>query len=374
MKIAIIALGRRGPSPVYSIEMTKALLSSEEDVKLLVIVSTYTCNIEHWHLIANKYSNMVLIEVKTYRNIREFFFSYFKIRTFFKIIKTINKFNPLVLYSTMNHFWDILIFPFVKAPKIRTIHDVKLHMGESTYLLQQLANISLKQTDKIILLSNIFVNDILRVKKFTKNDIGIIPHANFGYYIGDDKIEITQIFHNKILFFGRIIEYKGINVLLTAMKQIVEKFPNIKLVIAGNGDVSNYSQLIAEIKDNIELYIKHIPENEISSYFKNIDFVVLPYIEATQSGVIPLSYSMGKPVICTNVGGLPEQVFDNTGILIPPNDVNALIAAMELLISDKKLLYEMSCEALKIAETELNWEVSSKKLINYIKLWTAPLN
>jgi glycosyltransferase involved in cell wall biosynthesis len=374
MKIAIITLGRRGSSPVYSIEMTQALLSSKEDVKLLVIVSTYTCNIAHWRLLANKYSNIVVIEVETYRNTREFLFSYFRIRTFFKIIKTINEYNPLALYSTMNHFWDILIFPFVRAQKIRTIHDVKIHKGESNYLLQQLANISLKQADKIILLSNVFVNDILKVKKFTKNDIGVIPHANFGYYTGDNKIEITQTFHNKILFFGRIIKYKGIKVLLMAMKQIVEKFPNIKLIIAGNGDISNYSQLLAELKDNIELHIKIIPENEVYSYFKNIDFVVLPYIEATQSGVIPLSYSMGKPVICTNVGGLPEQVFNNTGILIPPNDVNALIAAIELLISDKNLLYKMSCEALKIAETELSWKISAEKLINYIKLWTAPLD
>jgi glycosyltransferase involved in cell wall biosynthesis len=354
--------------------MVKALLDLKEDVKLLVIVSTYTCNITDWRLMATKDSNMVLMEVKTYRNMREFFFSYFKIRIFFKIIKTINRYNPLVLYSTMNHFWDILIFPFVRAQKIRTIHDVKLHKGESNYLLQHLANISLKQADKIILLSNIFVKDILREKKFTENDIGIIPHANFGYYKGDDKIEITRTVYNRILFFGRIIEYKGISVLLTAMKQIVGKFPNIKLIIAGNGDISNYSQLIADIKDNIELYIKPIPEDEVYSYFKNIDFVVLPYIEASQSGVIPLAYSMGKPVICTNVGGLPEQVFNKTGILIPPNDVNALIATIESLISDKNLLYEMNHEALKIAETELSWKVSAEKLINYIKLWTAPFN
>jgi glycosyltransferase involved in cell wall biosynthesis len=158
------------------------------------------------------------------------------------------------------------------------------------------------------------------------------------------------------------------------MKQIVEKFPHIKLVVAGNGDISGYSQLITDIKDNIELYIKSIPKDEIFLYFKNSDFVVLPYIEATQSGVIPLSYSMGKPVICTNVGGLPEQIFNKTGLLIPPNDVNALVTAMDLLISDKNLLYEMSVEALKIAETELSWNISAEKLINYIRLWTIPIN
>ena len=93
--------------------------------------------------------------------------------------------------------------------------------------------------------------------------------------------------------------------------------------------------------------------------------MVLPYIEASQSGVIPIAYHFGKPVIATEVGGLPDMVdHGRTGYLVPPCDANALAKALILLLQDGELRRQFGENGRRKINTECAPEVVARKTRN----------
>ncbi len=132
----------------------------------------------------------------------------------------------------------------------------------------------------------------------------------------DDKI---------ILFFGFIRKYKGLDILLDAMNELKNK--NIKLLVAGEfyEEKKHYEEQIERlgIKDMLILRTDFIPDSEVKYYLCAADLVVQPYRSATQSGVTPLAYHFEKPMIVTNVGGLPSLVPDDkVGLIAEPNSTS----------------------------------------------------
>ena len=119
---------------------------------------------------------------------------------------------------------------------------------------------------------------------------------------------------NYILFFGFIRDYKGLDLLLRAMADERIKKSNIKLIIAGEyySNEKYYLDLIKDlnIKDQLVLATDFIPDSKVGDFFSACDIVVQPYKTATQSGVTQIAYHFEKPMIVTNVGGLPEIVPD----------------------------------------------------------------
>jgi glycosyltransferase involved in cell wall biosynthesis len=127
-----------------------------------------------------------------------------------------------------------------------------------------------------------------------------------------------------ILFFGFIRKYKGLDLLLEAMADERIKSAGIKLLVAGEfyDDEKQYRQQIENLNINDRLMLKtdFIPDNEVPFYLCAADAVIQPYRNATQSGVTPLAYHFEKPMIVTNVGGLPALVPDEkTGLVAEPN-------------------------------------------------------
>ena len=157
-----------------------------------------------------------------------------------------------------------------------------------------------------------------------------IPHPlydNFGEKISKEiarahlKIESDA---RVLLFFGFIRKYKGLDILLDAMKLLQADFPEYKLLIAGEfyDDQQTYLEQIERLGLGGQLILRthFIPDSEVKYYLCAADVVVQPYRSATQSGVTPLAYHFEKPMIVTNVGGLPALVPDNkVGLIAEPN-------------------------------------------------------
>ena len=129
-----------------------------------------------------------------------------------------------------------------------------------------------------------------------------------------------------LLFFGFIRKYKGLDLLLNAIKIInsKHKIQNLKLLIAGEfyDDEKNYRELLNDpaIKDMLIIHTQFISDSMVKYYLCAADCVVQPYRKATQSGVTPLSYHFEIPMIVTNVGGLPSLVPDKkVGLIAEPN-------------------------------------------------------
>lgn len=136
-----------------------------------------------------------------------------------------------------------------------------------------------------------------------------------------------------LLFFGFIREYKGLKHLIAAMPEVKRHLDNVRLIIAGsfNNDRDEYLYLIDknQVKDCIEVVDGYVPDHEVEKYFAACDIVVLPYESATQSGIIQIAYGFGKPVIATNVGGLPDVVTDGkTGYIVDCGDAKQLADAI----------------------------------------------
>jgi len=132
-----------------------------------------------------------------------------------------------------------------------------------------------------------------------------------------------------ILFFGFIRKYKGLDILLEAMKQL----DGIRLLVAGEfyEDEKPYHELIekAGIADKLILRTDFIPDSEVKYYLCAADAVIQPYRNATQSGVTPLAYHFEKPMVVTNVGGLPKLVpHEKVGLVTEP-DANSIAETIQ---------------------------------------------
>ncbi|MEN8098234.1 MAG: glycosyltransferase [Chloroflexota bacterium] len=135
-----------------------------------------------------------------------------------------------------------------------------------------------------------------------------------------------------VLFFGFVRPYKGLNVLLEAMPRII-KDTDAHLLVVGEMWKGKQEYLdrihYLGISRHVTLVDQYVPNEELPKYFVGADLVALPYMTATQSAVVQLAFSFGKPVVSTNVGGLAEAVNHGVnGLLVPPNDPSALAAAI----------------------------------------------
>jgi glycosyltransferase involved in cell wall biosynthesis len=134
-----------------------------------------------------------------------------------------------------------------------------------------------------------------------------------------------------ILYFGLIRPYKGVEVLLKAISLITD-LPRLKLLVVGEiySGRDDIMKLIKKLPTGIvRLVDKYVPNEEVSSWFRAADLVTLPYLSATQSGIIPIALRCNRPVVVTNVGGLPEMVDEGkSGYLVNPNNPDELAAAI----------------------------------------------
>ena len=160
-------------------------------------------------------------------------------------------------------------------------------------------------------------------------------YDNFGEKISKEEARSFLKIKNDeavLLFFGFIRKYKGLDILLDAMKilQSAQITPIPKLLVAGEfyEDRKTYDEQIErlDIKDMLILNTAFIADSEVKYYLCAADVVIQPYRSATQSGVTPLAYHFEKPMIVTNVGGLPSLVPDNKVGLIAEPDAASIAA------------------------------------------------
>ena len=149
-----------------------------------------------------------------------------------------------------------------------------------------------------------------------------------------------------ILFFGRIDQYKGVDLLKEAFSQSNARKKGINLVVAGKGK----KMFNTEIRDDerIILLNRYISNEELATLIYHSIFVVLPYRSATQSGCVFSAFAFGKPILATNVGDLPLQIGESCGMIVEPNSVDAIVRGIDemleadLAIMNKSILQRYS--------------------------------
>lgn len=142
-----------------------------------------------------------------------------------------------------------------------------------------------------------------------------------------------------ILFFGFVRPYKGLRYLIEALPLVLEKL-DVHLLIAGefwDGEQPYREQIqLLRLEEHVTVVNQYVPNEQIGTYFAVADLVVLPYVDATQSGIVQMAFGFGVPVLSTTVGGLGEAVHDGvTGLLVRPRDSQALALAIQRYFQDK---------------------------------------
>lgn len=278
-----------------------------------------------------------------------------------------------------------LIIPVVKirGKKILvTIHNITPHTTDKpSLILDKIFNkIIFPYTDFFIVHNIRNKKKLLDLYKIDEKKISIIPHGAIMPYqkikgISKEKArKFLNISSDKkvILFFGYMWGYKGLDVLLKSLNIVRDKIKDIFLVIAGQPlkNWKKYEEIIRNNKldDCIIRTLKYIPDTETEYYFSSADLVVLPYFEHpfdTHGGVGALALSFKKPMVVTDVGGLPEYVKDKR-VISKPNDPAELAEKIIFVLNDNKILEKLSKDSEELSK-DLSWDKIADKTIDVYK-------
>lgn len=250
---------------------------------------------------------------------------------------------------------------------VTTFHDPFPHTGEESGNYRKKYELTIKGSNGYVLLND---NQKKQFCDTYNVDSSTVLINRLGIYdnIRSFVEEKTLPKRNNILFFGRISPYKGIEYLCEAMKIVRQAVPDATLTIAGGGkmyfDIDPYKQL-----EYIEVRNHYIGMKELADLLSRCALSVCPYTDATQSGVIMTSFSLYKPVVASNVGGLSEMIDDGkSGLLVPPKDARALADAIISLLQDDTKLSSMTEYIRQEYERgNRSWNAIADKYIEYYK-------
>lgn len=294
-----------------------------------------------------------------------------------KVGKTIRKRNPdLVIFA----YWMSFFAPCYGtiARQIRKNHHTKC-IGLIHNMIPHEPNILDKlfpgyfvgAMDGFTALSDSVVHDI---EKFDHKSTPkrFSPHPIYDHYGAlipkNEAIQLLQLDpHFKyVLFFGFIRGYKGLDLLLEAFADKRLKDLGVKLVVAGEfyGSPKPYMDQIDSLKiaDRVVLKTDYIPDEEVNRYFRACDIVAQPYKSATQSGVTQIAFHFEKPMLVTNVGGLPEIVPNGKiGYVVEPNAQQIADALVAYYQEDKEATF---IENVKEEKKKYAWDKMTATILS----------
>jgi glycosyltransferase involved in cell wall biosynthesis len=214
------------------------------------------------------------------------------------------------------------ILPLISKKNIYlTIHDPIQHSGEKYWKTEWVRKAYSFIANKIFFYSTFALKQYIKQHVKQNKILYNIPLKPYTY-ISTYKKNVQKE-DQYILFFGRISYYKGIDILVQSIKIVLLTYPDEQFIIAG--DFQHNIDLFNEIKNekNINIINKHIEIEELAEIISKSKFIVCPYRDATQSGVLMTSFAMDKPVIATNVGSFPEYIEHGVnGLLSNPNHID----------------------------------------------------
>ena len=269
------------------------------------------------------------------------------------ILRTIHDFAPDVVHFQQGHFWFNFAIPHLRKhyPLVLTIHDPRHHAGDkvSQKTPQWIMDFAFRRADHVIVHGRALAQQVCELFGHSPENVHVIPHVVMGEPSSTPSGPPAA---SRILFFGRIWPYKGLDTLIKAEPMITEQFPEMKIVIGGTGeDFAHYENMMVN-REQFEVHHRWISDEERAAFFDECSLVVLPYNEATQSGVIPVAYNHYKPVVATDVGALADcVVHGETGLLVPPKDPSALAAAICQLLREPKRCHAMGLRAFEYIQS-----------------------
>ncbi len=235
------------------------------------------------------------------------------------------------------------LYPFLLTRKVFiTIHDPIPHSGETNWRDSIPNNVFYPITSGFFFFSKFATDQWKTFYKLAKAPSYTLKLQPYSFI---RKLMKKDVAHDpdSILFFGRLSYYKGIDLLLEAIPKVLEKYPDQKFVIAGK-PMYGYTvdeTILNRYKDNILVITRYLSIEELVEYIGNARFIVCPYRDATQSGVVMTALAAGKMVLATNVGSFSEYIKDGeNGLLADPDATAIANKILEALENNKYIQIE----------------------------------
>lgn len=283
-------------------------------------------------------------------------------RTISTLIGRLKARNVRAIVTIMPHVWGLALQRAARRAGIRTlliVHDAEPHPGEERPLLDRLVRREMREADRVVTLSRHVADRLLALGAVQPERLATSFHPVFRFALPAAE---TARPHTpfRVLFFGRILPYKGVLQLLEAYAKLRAEGIDLTLRIAGRGEIGGDPALLTQ--PGLSIDQGWIAPEAIAPLLSEADALILPYQEASQSGVVAAAAGAGLPVVATPVGGLVEQVEDGrTGILADSVTPAGLAAAIRRLVTTPGL-YRACRDGVQAAAGRMSMECFAQEL------------
>lgn len=290
-----------------------------------------------------------------------------KVRVTHELVRRVSSLRPDVIhYQSGSSAWIPFVLPWLRRyPIVATIHDASPHSGDRLQgVIVKSGNFLVTRfVDQVIVHGREQAEVLKQAYQVSPDRVNVIPLISQDICKSAGSEQHASDTHN-ILFFGRLRAYKGLEVLIRAAPLIAASVPDMRIVICGSGAYPVVHAAAAENPSWFEVHNRFIEADEVPLFFQKAALVVLPYLDATQTGIVPMAYQFGLPVVASRVGSIPEVVDDGqTGYLVVPGDERSLADAIIRLLLDDLLREEMGKTARAKFEQDSSWDVVASKSI-----------
>lgn len=273
---------------------------------------------------------------------------------------------------------------FHKKPVMITLYGAELFpaIKKNSKAMRWIINYALNNAEKVVGISDATCEAGVRLSR--RRDIEVLPDGidteTFNPKVNGDEIRKRYGLDSHFLIFssGRMVERKGFRHLVEAMPYILERFPNTKLIIGGDGPERKNLEYLAkklEISGNV-IFPGFIPDEDFPKYMKAADVFVLPSIvdskgDTEGSATILLeAMACGTPVVGTKVGGVPYAIKDGIGgYLAEQKNSKQLAEKIVMLLRDKNLRKEVGEVGRRYVEEKFSWmRIADRYITNFKRL------
>ena len=319
MRVLIWQWGRRGAGPRFAVSLAdavdhaqgaEALLSLSESAEILgdpgircdLPIRTYS----------NAFGLLCRLAVAPVA-----------VRRLFHKIRTL---RPDVAVCAMPGPLDLIMLAALRrnrTPAVVIVHDADAHPGDGVPLLMPLQRRLTRRADAVVALSGHVARRLREQGLVREGRLFVLPHPPFLY----GQVPQPALAHGgklRLLCFGRLLPYKGLDLLAAAVASLTPIPAELRVV--GSGPES--AALAALRVQGVTVENRWVPEDEVGALIAWADALVLPYTEASQSGIAPAALAAGRFVVSTRVGGLLEQLQDEKQALLCEPDAASLAEAL----------------------------------------------
>lgn len=353
LRVLLWHWGRRGGGPRYTMELARALarrpgidlhLSLSRQSELFT--QTNAVGVPTWHV--DTYQGAASFVVRS--TLLPFFGT--------QLASYLKRHRIQVVYNTMDFLWGSVLAPAVSAGGslyLLAVHDAERHPGENGAWRRWLLARDIRHADGAITMTEAVRERLIAVHNFPSERAWTAP---LGVFVDTPSFAprvLPQDRSIRLLFFGRILPYKGLDIMLQAMPIIRSVRPDVGLEIWTSGDLNPYRPAL-ERTDGIKVHHGWIAEDQIPGVFARTDICVLPYREASQSAVVATAMAAGMPIVTTPIPGLVEQIAGGAaGRIADDLSPESFAHAVLGLVADRDGYAALSAKAVQLSSESLGW-------------------